>query len=303
MSKTILVLCNRNARSGTVEHSGLEALFARHGLTAKVLISGSADESRAFVERNADAADAIVIGGGDGTIRTLLPDVLRLEVPLGILPLGTANDFARSIGIAENIEEAARTIAAGHRRKVDVAVADGAPFLNVVNIGLGQEVAKAHATGLKAALGYLAYPLHWWQAIRSSRRFRARLALDGNDPVGVRAEQISVSNSTSFGRQFSIDRTNSPDSGYLSVAILAPTGIGAWLGILKGLFTGRVVEARDASVVRARSVRIETSRPRAYSADGDIAGKTPVEIAIRHKALKVFVPRSPVAGGASDDDV
>jgi YegS/Rv2252/BmrU family lipid kinase len=236
--------------------------------------------------------DIVIVGGGDGSLNALLPLLIWMGKPVGIIPLGTANDFARSLDIPEDPVEATRVIAGGNLRAVDIASANGRPFLNVVNIGVGEKVARLHRGWTKRILGVAGYPLRWLAVWRKSRLLTVSATLDGQAPEDFRASQVSVANSSSFGRHFQIDSENSVHSGRLSVARLDPRNLIAWLKLLPRLLKGNVADSPDAAVSRAKTVRIETRPPAIYSGDGEIMGRTPVEISVKASALLVFAPDS-----------
>ena len=90
-------------------------------------------------DRGGGEIDAVVVGGGDGSIRTVASVLAETSVPLGVLPLGTLNHFVKDLGIPLPLEEAAATIAAGHLRVVDLAEVNGRVFVNNVSLGLYAE--------------------------------------------------------------------------------------------------------------------------------------------------------------------
>src|SRR5215218_6995650 len=100
----------------------------------------------------------LVLGGGDGSVSSVVDFLANREVVLGLLPLGTANDFARTLGIPSDIEGACQTIAAGKTVDVDLGLAGDNYFVNVASVGLGVEATRALSPWLKKSTGPLAYP-------------------------------------------------------------------------------------------------------------------------------------------------
>ena len=101
---------------------------------------GSQHELKETLLRDGPAADRIVIGAGDGTISNALPELLQLDKPLAVLPLGTANDFARSLGLPQDNLAAARVALHGRTHRIDVGLVNGRPFLNVASVGVAAKV-------------------------------------------------------------------------------------------------------------------------------------------------------------------
>ena len=283
-----LVMLNANARQTVDQMDIVDDLLAEAGIDGTIVASRGKDQAVDTLRNNAADVDAIIVGGGDGTLNALLPEILRADKPLGVLPLGTANDFAQSIDLTSDLAAAVETIATGRTRSVDVAFANGKPFLNAINVGLGERVAAEHGGVFKTVFGVLAYPLKWWDAWRANDPFAARIVIDHEHPIRFKAEQVSVANSQSFGGRFQLDETNTIDSGKLSVAGMRPKGFLSWLRLLLKLTKGNVNDAADAGVMPAKSVRIETQPKRAFSADGDRAGQTPVDISVEKQVLTVF---------------
>ena len=120
--------------------SELASAFAHHGVTAKVVfVDGEnlrAAAEAALKQAKRGEVDAVVVGGGDGSIRTVSGVLAETNIPLGVLPLGTLNHFAKDLGLPLHVEGAARVIAAGHVRLVDLAEVNGHAFINNSSIGI-----------------------------------------------------------------------------------------------------------------------------------------------------------------------
>ena len=285
-----LVILNTNARNGDGQMAGVQRALSDAGIEAMIVESESEQQAVKSLREYAGETDAIIVGGGDGTLNALLPEILKANRPVGVLPLGTANDFAASIDLPDDLDDAVRTIAAGHTRDVDVAYANGKPFLNSVNIGLGERIAAEHGGSSKSLFGISAYPLHWWTAWRNNEPFAATVTIDKQHPVRFKAEQVSVSNSESFGGGLQLDDDNTVDSGKLSVAGMRPRGFFSWINLTLKLARGRLRESDAAGTMPVDNVRIETQPRRRYTADGDDAGRTPIDISVRKQSLPVFAP-------------
>ena len=119
-----------------------------------------------------------LIGGGDGTLNGAIQFLLGRDVTLGVLPLGTGNDFARSLGIAPTLEAACDVIAAGYTARVDVGLANGRPFLNAVSLGLASAIARRLTPELKRRAGKLAYPVAAVAELWEHQPFHVRMTTD-----------------------------------------------------------------------------------------------------------------------------
>ena len=285
-----LCLLNRNARSGDIDPDALSGIFRDAGLDVRIV--GLDDE--APLRSLDDGVDCVIVGGGDGTINGLLPDLLALGRPVGILPLGTANDLAGSLGIPRSPEEAAAVIAAGHVRHIDLAdmTATGSDprlFANVAMVGFGTNVARAHKGPRKKLLGILAYPLAWLDAYRESRPFEVRLTIDDR-VVEMRAVQVAVGSGTRHGGGGVVSEKARHDDGLLWVYYVKPIRWWGWLALIPALFTGRHRSGGQSEALSGRRVRLETGRPLPVAVDGELDGTTPADFAVRPRALPVLVP-------------
>ncbi|MGB6195357.1 MAG: diacylglycerol kinase family protein, partial [Methyloceanibacter sp.] len=136
-----------NAGAGTASHTGadgllgdLEAALQALDVSADLEICSGPDLKRlaeaALARARSAEIDAVVVGGGDGSIRTVAGVLAQTGVPLGILPLGTLNHFAKDLGIPLHLKEAAEVIAKGEKRTVDLAEVNGETFINNSSIGI-----------------------------------------------------------------------------------------------------------------------------------------------------------------------
>ena len=134
-----------------------------------------------------------VVGGGDGTINAAAFGVIEAGLPLGILPMGTANDLARTLGIPSDIDGAARFIADGNTRRIDLGLVNGEPFFNVASLGLSAELAQKLTRDIKRRFGRLGYALVALNVLAHARPFRATIASE--------TETVHVSHAADRGRQ------------------------------------------------------------------------------------------------------
>lgn len=235
-------------------------------------------------------AELILVGGGDGTLNRVLPVLLGAGLPLGVLPLGTANDFANALGIPSQPREAVRVALGGRTLRVDVGRVNGRPFLNVGSLGLGVRVTQNLSAELKARLGFLAYPRTLLATYRDTRSFRAWIAADGAPPLRMRCIHIGVGNSGRFGGGAVISQSAGLDSGLLHLLALAPLPLWRLILLAPWLATGRARDVSGALSLDASRIRVETSRRLRVSADGEILAGTPALFDILPGALPVMVP-------------
>jgi YegS/Rv2252/BmrU family lipid kinase len=286
VNRTLLLL-NPNARSGDIDREAMIAELERIGPVIAPECSKPASMQHA-VSQYADSVQRIVIGGGDGTLNNALSAVLQSGLPLGVLPLGTANDFARSLGIAD-LPAAVDVILAGHTQDVDVGLVNDRRFLNAVGIGLGPRINRALDSATKARFGVASYLLNAYRTVRNYRGTRAVIQCDGTN-VSVRSMHISIGNGIHYGGGMTISRDAKLDDGLLRVISIRPQTFLSLLTYGPSMRTGDVADDENLQTFAGRTVIVRTRRTMEVTADGELVTKTPVECRSLRRALTVFVP-------------
>jgi diacylglycerol kinase (ATP) len=254
-------------------------------------------------------ADAVLVLGGDGTVQRHLADLVRAQAPLLVVPSGSGNDFARALGLrtrAEALRAWARFLRAGDNiRQIDVGVlhfaGEGARsttsstyFACAAGAGVDAEVAR-QANSLPGWLrGNGGYFL---AAIPALLRFRAqhiRVTANGQDGKPVRtisepAILAAAANAPCYGHGMRIAPQAELDDGQLEVCFVRHLGKLRLLRLFPKVYRGTHVGLPQVEYFQAASVRIESEWPLAVHADGELLGRTPVEVSVARRALRVIV--------------
>jgi YegS/Rv2252/BmrU family lipid kinase len=284
-----LLLLNPGSRDGGIAHADLQRLFEAHGAE----LVGGVHEPQALPDLLAgperEAIERIVVGGGDGTLNKSLADLIEAQIPVGLLPLGTANDLAHNLGIPEDVEAAVQIALRGREWRIDVGRVDGAPFLNVATVGLGPAVTKHLTSELKARLGFLSYPRALITAYRESKPFRVDVQADGGQEMRLRCIHLAVGNGRYYGGGAIVNHPARLDDGLLHLSALRPTPL--WRLLLQAplVSLGWHRPAPDAVAIAASAIRIETHHEKPISADGEIVATTPASFQVEPRALTVLV--------------
>ncbi|HZT14043.1 MAG TPA: YegS/Rv2252/BmrU family lipid kinase, partial [Candidatus Baltobacteraceae bacterium] len=239
----------------------------------------------------AASIDAIIAAGGDGTIVRTMPLVVQRQVPLAIVPLGTFNDLARTLGVPMDVEEACRSIATGNTRTIDVGRVNGRYFVNEASVGVSTRIARRQTSQVKQRFGALAVIATTFQSLRAMRPFWVELGIPERPAERFRTIQLTVANSARFGGIIE-RRDASLDDGWLDLYSIEPEN---WLDAFR--LAGKILR-RDATsgegLRTRRAVRfdVRTAREHHVSADGEPAGKTPATFEIVPKAVRVIVPKA-----------
>lgn len=233
--------------------------------------------------------DRVILGGGDGTLNAAIPGLLAAELPFGILPLGTANDLARSLGIPFSLEEAARIIATEAPRPVDLGEVNGHCYFNVASIGFSAELASELKAEAKKRYGKLGYGVAAFGLLRRARPFTVELLHDGRTER-VRTIQVSVGNGRHYGGGMTVSADAQPDDGLLDVYSLEVTHWWRLVALLPWLRRGTQGNWHDVRAFRTTALELRTRRKRPVNTDGELTTQTPARFCLRPAALRVFAP-------------
>lgn len=285
-----LVIANLNSRRGAqVLQPAIEQLDAL-GLDTFVQDCGRPEDLAGAILDRAGSADLVVVAGGDGTLNAAAPALAATGLPLGIIPAGTANDLARTLGIPDDIPAAARIIADGHTRRIDLGSVNGHPFFNVASIGLSVELTQVLTRDFKRRYGKLGYAFATLRTLARARPFRATI-VSRNERVRVATLQIAVGNGRYYGGGNAIEKTAAIDDQHLDLYSLEFAQ--AWkLALLARSFRyGEHGAWNEVRAIRAKEFDILTPRPKPVNADGEIVTTTPAHFRIEPNAVTVFCPR------------
>ncbi len=271
-----LLVLNPRARRGRVLGDEVRRQLALRGV--ETVEAASSPEN----------LDAIVVAGGDGTFARAIGKALAFGLPMGIVPLGTFNDLARTLEIPSDVEAACATIAAGHTRTIDVAHVNSAYYASEASIGVSSRLTRLQKTRDKQRFGLLAVLASVFAVAKYLRPFHADVAYDGA-MVRLRTIQVTVANSNHFGGFITVEGA-AVDDGWLDLYSVEIDGAGSVFSLLGAVLSGRPRAAENVRAIRSGAFSLATQRPRAIVADGEPAGKTPAHFEILRRALRVFAP-------------
>jgi diacylglycerol kinase (ATP) len=296
-ARRALILINPKGTRGRDPIEGALRILSHAGIEPHVETPDAPEMIPKMIRANGGAYDLLVLGGGDGTFSLALDAVLESRRPLGILPMGNANDLARTLGIANELDAACRIIANGHRRRIDVGWINGTHFFNVASMGLSVRIARRLTRDRKQRWGILAYLGCAWEALHRQRSFRARIVCDGV-ATEFRSLQIAVGNGRFYGGGMTIASDATIDDGRLDLYALPRRRGWRLLVLVPVLRWGLHHPIEDILSLHGRTIRIETSRAMPINVDGEERARTPADIRVVSRAIEIFAPAA-VKTGAS----
>ena len=290
--RPITLIINGNSRQGHEAFAtAQDALRAAGVPLGQAILSRHKDDTvRALRREIEDGATTVIVGGGDGTLSQCAGQLAGTSVAMAVLPLGTGNTLARSLGLPLDLEGAAKVIAGGHVESMDVGRVNGRVFLNSVTLGLSADIAHALNRDIKKRLGGLAWPVVGAKVLLKHRALRLKVTAR-ESTFRARTHQIVVANGRYIAGPIAAAPDASVQDSELKVFVLGDAN--RWSLIKTALLwiAGRHVEAPSARYFTTQSVRVESlRRPLRADVDGEICERTPLCIEIEPKALRVVVP-------------
>jgi len=293
----LLIIFNPKAAHGRSVRklAGIKAKFKSLGINAKLMPTTHPGHGRELVAKTElTEFDGLVAAGGDGTVFEVLNGLYQHpaseRIPLGLLPIGTGNAFARELDLQPGAwSEAIDILHRRRTRRMDVAHVNAADqsyyFLNIVVMGFG---VKASLTAKKLKFfGDSAYTLATlWQVLKL-KSYPLEMEIDGK-PIHSDNVFVTISNSRYTGTHFLIAPDAVIDDGLLDVTVLRKLRRGRLLGLFPTIYDGRHVEHEEISTHQASHISIQSPEAMLLGPDGEFCGKTPAEIHCLHQDLSIF---------------
>jgi diacylglycerol kinase (ATP) len=299
MRQRALLVVNPRARRGTGSIAAAARQLEAAGIDVREVKVGEQDTIDDAIRQEAGSVDLVIIGGGDGTLNAAAPALVETGLPMGVLPLGTANDFARTVSIPPDLQKAAEIIAAGHLRDIDLGDVNGHLFFNVASIGFSAELAAELTEHAKKRWGVFGYAIVAARILLRSRLFTAYVDHDGTTER-IRTMQISVGNGRHYGGGMTVEETATAEDGKLDLYSLEVDHWWRLLALLPSLRNGTQGKWDDVRAFQTTEVTIRTSRRRPVNTDGELSTHTPAHFRIRPKAIRVFAPPPETVAASSD---
>lgn len=291
-----MILFILNSASGTGDCDAAKALIderlAAAGVEARIVLASTGAEMEWAAKQGiAEGAQAIVAGGGDGTISTVAAVLADSDVPLGVLPLGTLNHFAKDLKIPLKTDEALEVILAGHTMMADAGEVNGKLFLNNSSVGLYARIVRLRQR--YNARGIAKWFVAAWAMLKVMEQnpvFTVRIGANG-ETTTYRSSMVMVGNNTYRMTGLDAGARDTVSGGVLGVYVVQTEGKLALARLIWEIITGRAEEGDQLDVHEVRSVTVETSGSRVPVArDGEVEEmEMPLRYGIRAGALKVLV--------------
>lgn len=287
----MLIIHGQRADSDALHHLASWVREKGHAVDPRVTWE-KGDGIRFAREGAARGVDAIVAVGGDGTINEVLNGLDGSDVPMGIIPLGTANDFARQVGIPEDPDHAMDVVLRQAPRTIDTAELNGRRFLNVSSGGVAAEATAETPTEAKEQLGLLAYAITGVRKLADLQPRRAHITGPG---VDLQTEFLifAVGNARSTGGGTRITPRALVTDGLLDLCIVEAMPRADFAKLLLRIKKGEHLDETRVRYLQLPSVTLAADGPVTVNVDGESSEATTLSYRARPKDLRVHVPHLP----------
>ncbi|HUR91500.1 MAG TPA: diacylglycerol kinase family protein [Gemmatimonadaceae bacterium] len=288
-----LVIANPASRGGEKRQAAAVRELARAGIEADAVATGYAGHAAMIADERAGSYDAVFTLGGDGTAMDVVGALADKGPPVGILPGGTGNLLARSLGIPLTVPAAVRALVAGREARIDLGrLGDGRIFGIGAGVGVDATMIEETPLAWKRRLGVLSYVIVGVRSLLRFDSFQVRGAVDGV-PFEQRASAILVANfGTMFRHLLTLGDGILYDDGVLNVCIFSPATRADAARISYKMMRRDFSPDPCMSYLSGRKIEITTVPARTVQADGELAGSTPLSVRVLPGAGRLLLPQT-----------
>jgi diacylglycerol kinase (ATP) len=289
-----LLVVNAKSRGGATTCDAVADALSRSGLAVEQRDCERSGNLPQLIRGARNSCDCVVIGGGDGTLNAALPGIRETGLPLGIIPLGTANDLARTLALPNDLDQAVKIIADGHRRRIDIGEVNGKPFFNVASVGFGVDLTRALTRDAKRRWGVFGYIAAGLRVLHRVRPFHVTVTI-ADTVHRSKTLHLAVGNGRHYGGGMTLSEDAAIDDNRLDIYSLEASGVIAALKLLPSLRAGTQGRWAEVETLAGQEVLVETTKPRSVNADGEIITQTPANFRVLPGAMEIFAPPKKIA--------
>ncbi|HKG91568.1 MAG TPA: diacylglycerol kinase family protein [Gemmatimonadaceae bacterium] len=290
----VLLIANPASRVGRLRYPLAVEAFRRAKVQCEAVLTERVGHGAEIAAERAASFDAVFTLGGDGTAMEVVGCLSGSGLPVGILPGGTGNLIARTLGIPLDVRRAVPALLGGRVAQVDLGRLDaahgGRRFAFAAGVGIDAAMIERTPSALKRRIGVLAYVIAAAGAVMRRDEFRVRVIADGHADERA-ASAVMVAN---FGAVLNDLLTLGPgiahDDGHLDVCVFSPTTFLDAVRVVWRMLRKDFTTDRCMLYVPGRQIRVEIDPPHHFQADGELLGETPFEVTVEPLAARMLVP-------------
>ncbi len=294
--KKMLFVVNPKAGKARIKNHLLDItdMFIKDGYEVNLHITQKAGDATEVVKRRKDGYDIIVCSGGDGTLDEVVTGMVQSKkmLPIGYIPAGSTNDFAKSLKIPAHMKKAAQTIVSGEKFACDIGSFNTDVFVYVAAFGMFTDVSYGTEQELKNALGHMAYVLEGVKRLASIKSYRMKISygnmvLEGDYIYGMATNSMSVGGFKNItGKNVELN------DGELEVMLVKRPANALELNKLVGALWEQKKDNEFIQWFKTDKLQIESEEPVAWTLDGEFGGEHKiVKIEDLKQAMEIIVPK------------
>lgn len=287
--REVTIICRLKSRNGLAFYQRLHDELPKRGI--RVVAAHTAQKRKDLVRAVRSAvkagAETIIVVGGDGSQTAAVAQIAHTKSTLAVVPAGTGNSFALSIGI-KDFDMALEAIVKGREDRIDVGVLNGTYFANFATVGLLADAADDTSRPLKKVIGGVAYGVSFIRNLLRSGPFDMHVTWEGGE-LDIQTYQAVIANGRYYGWQ-AITPDADVRSGHLAFFAVEGVSRADALKTSAALLRGDQVKLEGAHYFSATKIKIKTKPKQQLDIDGHTLGKTPAKLRVEPKALRILVP-------------
>lgn len=281
----VCVVVNERSHAGGQVYDALDLLRER-GADVEVVSPGLLPVVSAA---DLKGVEGLIAAGGDGTIRCAAKLARRFNLPLAVLPMGTANDFARNLGLPTDLHEAVSSFSRLRPWRIPIGIVNGEPFLNAATVGWSVTAAKARQPESKRRLGVLTYAQSMWSTWRRHPVFSGRITSPRGEISGELL-QVVVGKGRFYGGGVRVRDTSAVSYPRFDVIAIPAWSAPQVLKLVPDLLRGHLHEHPGIRHLTTSTLELSTDPPQDISLDGEVVTRTPAKFCVAREGLELLVP-------------
>ncbi len=291
-------IVNTNAGNGKaiIAWNRVEVILKQRKIPYIYQLTTSSEEASNFVRDHVvlKPYDKLIVVGGDGTVQSILSEIVERPLSIGIIPTGSGNDFARSMGVPLQVDLALEYILSGSARKMDILFTDGRYCMTIIGVGLDGMVAKVVNEAWykrwlqKIGLADWSYILGFVSVLFRYKPGEVSICLDDQVYPFTQVWLVAVANFPYYGGGMKVCPEALMDDGLLDICVVHNISRLKLLLVFSKVFKGNHTTHPAVTMLRGKEVNISSEEPLMIHGDGEMMGQTPIEIRVKHKIISVI---------------
>ena len=289
--KNVVVVVNTHSRAGKKNFSQTKSILKQNNITVSHYhkIRKPSKIDKVMMQIMKDKVDLLILGGGDGTISTVVDYLAYKDTVLGLLPLGTSNSFVRSLKIPLDLNEAINVIIKGKTKKVDLGMINNDYFANTANIGLSALIAKNVSREIKRKFGRMGYIMAGFYHFMKHVAFDVIIITD-KEKLSFKALEIIIANGR-YQNGVRIAPTSDVANNNITLMVVKGEDKMDLIKLWTRALLKKSIDLKNVVTLTNQNFYIETFPHKRVDVDGEITTKTPIKVSVASQSLKVRVPQ------------